>query len=98
MDELLLRKVRVHDLIFGERTEITRSHSQHTTARELIRYLLEDSHLKSVEIKLARPGEKNGLFPSKMFWSLGPNREGPLRPFLASWVQPSLWEPGSPMS
>jgi sarcosine reductase len=64
MDELLLRKVRVRDVVFGERTEIT-DHTLRINAEELVGYLLEDSHLKSVEIKLARPGEKKRIIPVK---------------------------------
>ena len=64
MDELLLRRVRIHDVIFGEKTEVT-GHLLRINEGELIRYLLEDSHLKSVEIKLARPGEKKRIIPVK---------------------------------
>jgi sarcosine reductase len=64
MEELLLRKVHVQNVLFGERTEIA-DHTLRINAEELIGYLLEDSHLKSVEIKIARPGEKKRIIPVK---------------------------------
>jgi sarcosine reductase len=64
MNELFLRRVRVRDVVFGERTEVL-DHILRINREELIRYLLEDSHLKSVEIKLARPGERKRIIPVK---------------------------------
>jgi sarcosine reductase len=61
---LLLRKVRVQDVIFGERTEIT-DRVLRVNVNELVRYLLEDRRLKTVEIKIARPGEKKRIIPIK---------------------------------
>ena len=64
MDELLLRKVRIQDVIFGENTEVV-NHVLRINREELVRYLREDQRLKSVEIKIARPGEKKRIIPVK---------------------------------
>lgn len=64
MNELLLRRVRVHDVVFGEKTEIL-DHVLRVNQEELVRYLLEDRRLQSVEIKIARPGEKKRIIPVK---------------------------------
>ena len=64
MNELLLRRVRIRDVVFGEKTEVDNSILR-INRQELIRYVLEDSHLKSVEIKLAKPGEKKRIIPVK---------------------------------
>ena len=64
MNELLLRRVRIRDVVFGEKTEVDNSILR-INRQELIQYVLEDSHLKSVEIKLAKPGEKKRIIPVK---------------------------------
>ena len=64
MNELLLRRVRIHDLFFGEKTEIS-DHVLRINQEELLRYLLEDRRLQSVEIKIARHGEKKRIIPVK---------------------------------
>jgi len=64
MDELVLRKVHIQDVVFGERTEVI-DHVLRINREDLVRYLLEDRHLKSVEIKIARPGEKKRIIPVK---------------------------------
>ena len=64
MNELLLRKVRVQDVVFGNKTEIS-DHVLRINQEELVRYLLEDRRLQSVEIKIARPGERKRIIPVK---------------------------------
>jgi sarcosine reductase len=64
MDELLLRKVRVQDVVFGNKTEIL-DHVLRISQEELVRYVLEDRRLQSVKIKIARPGEKKRIIPVK---------------------------------
>ena len=64
VNELLLRRVRIRDVVFGEKTEVDNSILR-INREELIRTSLEDPHLKSVEIKLAKPGEKKRIIPVK---------------------------------
>lgn len=64
MDELVLRRVKIHDLAFGEKTEVI-NHVLRIDRDELAAYLLEDRHLKSVEIRLAKPGEGKRIIPVK---------------------------------
>jgi sarcosine reductase len=64
MNELFLRKVRIQDLVFGNKTEIS-EHVLRINQKELVRYLLEDGRLQSVEIRIARPGEKKRIIPVK---------------------------------
>jgi len=64
MDELLLRKVRIEEVMFGEKSEVV-NHILRINCEELTRYLQEDQRLRSVEIKIARPGEKKRIIPVK---------------------------------
>ena len=64
MKELVLRKVLIRDLIFGEKTEVV-EHVLRINREDLMRYLLEDHHLQSVDIEIARPGEKKRIIPVK---------------------------------
>ena len=64
MNELLLRRLPVRNVIFGEKTEVVDGVLRIDT-QELTKCLLEDRHLKSVEIKIARPGENKRIIPVK---------------------------------
>jgi sarcosine reductase len=64
MDELLLRRVPIRNVTFGEKTEVVDGVLR-INHEELTQYLLEDRHLESVEIKIARPGEKKRIIPVK---------------------------------
>ncbi len=64
MNQLLLRKVRIRDVVFGEKTEVF-DHVLRINPEELTRYLLGDRRLQTVEIKIARPGEKKRIIPVK---------------------------------
>jgi glycine reductase len=64
MNQLLLRRVRIRDVGFGEKTQIT-DHVLWVNQRELVNHLLEDRRLQSVEIRIARPGEKKRIIPVK---------------------------------
>ena len=64
MDSFILRRVPIRDVMFGEQTRVERGVLQINTA-ELKKYLLEDRNLKSVEVKIARPGEKKRIIPVK---------------------------------
>ena len=64
MNQLLLRKIRIRDVVFGEKTEVS-DHVLRINPEELTRHLLEDRRLQSVEIKVARPGEKKRIIPVK---------------------------------
>lgn len=64
MDELILRRVFVRQVVLGEKTEVADGVLR-INAEELRRILLEDRSLKSVEIKIARPGEKKRIIPVK---------------------------------
>ena len=64
MNELILKKVPVRDVVFGEKTGIEEGLLRINT-EELKKVLLEDRHLKSVEVQIARPGEKKRIIPVK---------------------------------
>jgi glycine reductase len=64
MNQLLLRRVRIRDVGFGEKTEIL-DHVLRINQNELVKHLLEDRRLQSVEIRIARPGEKKRIIPVK---------------------------------
>jgi sarcosine reductase len=64
MDSFILRRVPIQDVIFGEKTQIVGGVLQINTV-ELKKSLLEDRNLKSVEVKIARPGEKKRIIPVK---------------------------------
>ena len=64
MNELLLRRIKIRDVVFGDKTEIA-DHVLSINRDDLIAYLLEDSHLLSVEIKIAKPGESKRIIPVK---------------------------------
>ena len=64
MNQLLLRKLFIQDVVFGEKTEVS-DHVLRINAEELVRYILEDRRLQSVAIKIARPGEKKRIIPVK---------------------------------
>ncbi|MBW2147007.1 MAG: glycine/sarcosine/betaine reductase component B subunit [Deltaproteobacteria bacterium] len=64
MQELVLRRVCIRDVTFGEKTEVI-DHVLRINRKELVRCLLEDSSLQSIDIKLARPGEKKRIIPVK---------------------------------
>jgi sarcosine reductase len=64
MDGFILRKVFVRGVIFGEKTEVVDGVLR-INAEELRKVLLEDRNLKSVEIQVARPGEKKRIIPVK---------------------------------
>lgn len=64
MDSFILRRVPIQDVVFGEKTQIVGGVLQINTL-ELKKYLLEDRNLKSVEVKIARPGEKKRIIPVK---------------------------------
>ena len=64
MQKFILRKVRVHDVNFGEKTEVV-GHILLINREKLIQYLLEDRHLRSIDVKIARPGEKKRIIPIK---------------------------------
>ena len=64
MNELILRKVPVRDVVFGEKTGIDEGVLR-INAEELKKVLLEDGYLKSVEVQIARPGEKKRIIPVK---------------------------------
>jgi glycine reductase len=64
MDELLLRRVRIRDVVFGDKTEVAGSVLR-INREELVWHLLEDPHLRSVEVRLAKPREKKRIIPVK---------------------------------
>jgi glycine reductase len=64
MNQLLLRKVHIREVVFGDKTEVS-DHVLRINPKELVRYILEDRRLQSVEIKVARPGEKKRIIPVK---------------------------------
>ena len=64
MNQLLLRKIRIRDVVIGEKTVVC-DHVLRINPEELTRHLLEDRRLQSVEIKVARPGEKKRIIPVK---------------------------------
>ena len=64
MEELILRRVLVRDVLFGRKTEVV-EHILRINRKDLMHYLLEDHHLRSVDIKIARPGEKKRIIPVK---------------------------------
>ena len=64
MQEFGLRRVGIRDVVLGENTEVV-NHVLRINREELVRYLQEDQRLKSVEIKIARPGEKRRIIPVK---------------------------------
>ena len=64
MEELTLRRVLINDAIFGEKTEV-KDHVLSINRNELTDCLLEDIHLYSVEIEIARPGESKRIIPVK---------------------------------
>jgi glycine reductase len=64
MEDLRLRRVFIRDVIFGSKTEVI-DHVLHINRKELIDSLLKDRHLKSVDIKLAKPGERTRIIPVK---------------------------------
>jgi glycine reductase len=64
MNQLLLRRVRIRDVVFGEKTEIL-NHVLRINQNELVNHLLEDRRLESVGIRIARPGERKRIIPVK---------------------------------
>lgn len=64
MAEYVLRRVQTDDVMFGDKTGFT-GRILHVHARELQDYLLQDRHLQSVEIAIARPGESKRIIPVK---------------------------------
>jgi len=64
MTEFLLRRVHIRDVIFGGRTEVG-GHILRINREEMVRYLLEDRHLRSVKIRIAKPGEEKRIIPVK---------------------------------
>ena len=64
MEEFILRKVPIRDVVFGEKTEVVGAVLR-IDPEELKKNLLEDRNLKSVEVKIARPGEKKRIIPVK---------------------------------
>ena len=62
--EFKLGKIFIKDLQFGPKTEI-KDGTLFVNKEELTELLLEDEHLASVEIDIARPGESVRIMPCK---------------------------------
>jgi glycine reductase len=61
---LELGKINITDVQFGDLTKVENG-TLYVNKQELIDLILEDDHIKSVEIELARPGEEVRITPVK---------------------------------
>jgi glycine reductase len=64
MDQLLLRRVHIKDVRFGDETTVS-SEILSINKEELVVLLLEDRRLKAVTIEIAKPGESKRIIPVK---------------------------------
>ena len=62
--DLKVGNIFIKDLQFGPSTEV-KDHTLFVNKEELTNYLLEDEHLKSVTLDIARPGESVRIIPVK---------------------------------
>jgi glycine reductase complex component B subunit alpha and beta len=74
--DLRLRKVPVKDVRFGNVTEM-KGTTLFIDKEEIINSLLEDRHLRSVEVHIARPGESTRIIPVKDIIAPAVKVEGP---------------------
>ncbi|MFH1758774.1 MAG: glycine/sarcosine/betaine reductase component B subunit [Pseudomonadota bacterium] len=80
MEEFFLRKVGIRDVVFGEKTKVV-DHVLQIDREDFIRHLLGDHHLRSINIKIARPGEKKRIIPVKDVLEPRAKPAGPLTTF-----------------
>ena len=64
METLKLRKVKISDIQFDHNTYVE-NNTLYINKAELISFLVEEEHLQSVDIKIARPGESKRIIPVK---------------------------------
>jgi glycine reductase len=64
MNALFLRRVKIRDIVLGDKTEIE-DHVLQIDPQQLVDLLLEDRHLRAVEIRIAKPGESKRIIPVK---------------------------------
>ncbi len=64
MDMFTLRRIKVSDVAFGKQTCIKKG-VLFINRDEMIQNLLDDNHLKNVDVQLARPGESKRIIPVK---------------------------------
>ncbi|RKD23745.1 glycine reductase [Caminicella sporogenes DSM 14501] len=61
---LELGKINITDVQFGESTKVEKG-TLYVNKQELINLIMEDEHIKNVEVELARPGEEVRITPVK---------------------------------
>lgn len=61
---LELGKIKINDMQFGETTKVE-SNVLYVNKQELIDLLMEDDHIKKIELDIARPGEEVRITPVK---------------------------------
>jgi len=74
--ELRLRKVPVKDVRFGDRIEIMGT-TLFINREEICGVLLEDRHLRSADVRIARPGDSTRIIPVKDVIAPAVKVEGP---------------------